>query len=340
MAAGAFAALEKILESRQRRESADRQYALALMQFDYQKRQADMAQVGKQLELLQGANAQMMNNVAQRFLSESGLDMIYSADDDGGKKAMKELKNLGFTKNHAAKVTSAVWAYHTAQNPQPILSLGRELKNIFMIDSESLTGDQRRFAHSLGNLIGMSGSEFEVEKAKELLNRTDKILQNQDDIMSEVYEYGTGDFEIQRTDIGLGLQQLAEEGEAVDDDIGGVPMVSVPTPKELLSQSQQSLKITQDEYDESEKALNLLDTESMTLKELQKRGTLTDEQREYLSRIPVIRNDLESELADLNEAISKAKEETRESRGFEAEVKLSEIMKAKRKSTSGYYSPY
>ena len=309
------------------------------MQFDYQKRQADMAQVGKQLELLQGANAQMMNNVAQRFLSESGLNMIYSAEDDGGKKAMKELKNLGFTKNHAAKVTSAVWAYHTAQNPQPILNLGRELKNIFMIDLESLTADQRRFANSLGGLIGMSGSEFEVEKGKELLNRTDKILQNQDDIMSEVYEYGTGDFEIQRKDIGLGLQQLAEEGEA-DDYIGGTPMVSVPTPKEMLSQSQQSLKITQDEYDESEKALNLLDTESMTLKELQKRGTLTDEQREYLSRIPVIRNDLESELLDLNEAISKAKEETRESRGFEAEVKLSEIMKAKRKSTSGYYSPY
>ena len=339
MAAEAFAALNKILESRQRRESTDRQYALALMQFDYQKRQADMAQVGKQLELLQGANAQMMNNVAESFMSESGLDMIYSADDKGGEDAMDQLKDLGFTKNHAAKITSAVWSYHTAQNPQPILKLGRELKNIYMIDLESLTGDQRRFANSLGGLIGMSGSEFEVEKAKELLNRTDKILQNQDDIMSEVYEYGTGDFQIQRKDIGLGLQQLAEEGE-VDDDIGGVPMVSVPTPKEMLSQSQQSLKITQDEYDESEKALNLLDTESMTLKELQKRGTLTDEQREYLSRIPVIRNDLESELADLNEAISKAKEETRESRGFEAEVKLSEIMKAKRKAFGDSYSPY
>ena len=37
MAAGAFAALEKILESRESRESTDRQYALALIQFDYQK---------------------------------------------------------------------------------------------------------------------------------------------------------------------------------------------------------------------------------------------------------------------------------------------------------------
>ena len=339
MAAEAFAALNRILENRQRRESADRQYALALMQFDYQKKQADMVQVGKQLELLQGANAQMMNNVAQNFMSESGLDMIYNAEDDGGEDAMKELKDLGFSKNDAAKVVSAVWAYH-AQNPQPILKLGRELKNIYTIDLESLTGDQQRFAKALGGLVGLNGSEFEVEKAKELLNRTDKILQNQDDIMSEVYEYGTGDFEIQRKDIGLGLQQLAEEAEAGEDDIGGSPMVSIPTPKEMLSQSQQSLKIAEDEYETKQNALNILDTESMTLKELQRKGTLTDIQREYLARIPKMKDINVQQLADLNEDISKAKEELRESRGFEAEVKLSEIMKAKRKSTGGHYSPY
>jgi DNA-directed RNA polymerase subunit F len=339
MAAEAFAALNRILENRQRRESADRQYALALMQFDYQKKQADMVQVGKQLELLQGANAQMMNNVAQNFMSESGLDMIYNAEDKGGEDAMKELKDLGFSKNHAAKVVSAVWAYH-AQNPQPILKLGRELKNIYTIDLESLTGDQQRFAKALGGLVGLNGSEFEVEKAKELLNRTDKILQNQDDIMSEVYEYGTGDFEIQRKDIGLGLQQLAKEAEAGEDDIGGSPMVSIPTPKEMLSQSQQSLKIAEDEYETKQNALNILDTESMTLKELQRKGTLTDIQREYLARIPKMKDVNVQQLADLNEDISKAKEELRESRGFEAEVKLSEIMKAKRKSTGGHYSPY
>jgi len=338
MAAGAFAALEKILENRQRRESSDRQYALALMKFDYQKRQADMAQVGKQLELLQGANAQMMNNVAQSFMSESGLDMIYNAEDKGGEDAMDSLKDLGFSKNDATKVVSAVWAYHTAQNPQPILNLGRKLKNI--AQSESVTGEQQRFAKALGGLIGFSGSESQVEKAKELLNRTDKILQNQDDIMSEVYEYGTGDFEIQRKDIGLGLQQLAEEAEAGEDDIGGSPMVSIPTPKEMLSQSQQSLKIAEDEYETKQKALNILDTESMTLKELQRKGTLTDIQREYLARIPKMKDVNVQQLADLSEDISKAKEELRESRGFEAQVKLSGIMKAKRKSTGGSYSPY
>ena len=78
----------------------------------------------------------------------------------------------------------------------------------------------------------------------------------------------------------------------------------------------------------------------MTLKELQRKGTLTDIQREYLARIPKMKDINVQQLADLNKDISQAKEELRESRGFEAEVKLSEIMKAKRKSTGGYYSPY
>ena len=71
MAAEAFAALNRILESRERREQSNRQLSLALMQFDYQKRQAEIAQTGKNLELLQGANAQMMTTVASDFINQS-----------------------------------------------------------------------------------------------------------------------------------------------------------------------------------------------------------------------------------------------------------------------------
>ena len=45
MAANAFAALDNILTKQEQRKSADRQYALALMQFDYQKQQAAMARM-------------------------------------------------------------------------------------------------------------------------------------------------------------------------------------------------------------------------------------------------------------------------------------------------------
>ena len=337
MAAEAFAALNKILESRERREQAERQMSLALMQFNYQKQQAQTAQVGKQLELLQGANAQMMTNVAGDFLSQSGLDVIYSDKDEGAKDATESLEKLGLSKSDSARVASAVWAYYTAQNPQPVLRLGKSIKDI-VLQGDAATRSQRNLVKGLGGSLGLtSTSPLEVERAKSLLDRTDKILQNQDDIMSEVYEYGAGDYEIQRTDIGLGLDKLADEREEALDAGAGVPIVSVPTPEEMVGQSKQSLKTAQSDLEETQNALNLLDTESMSLKELQRRGSLNDEQREYLSRIPEIKNDLQSELTDLSEAVVEAKKEVGESRGFEAQTKLSKWME---RDWERGYSPY
>lgn len=337
MAAEAFTALNRILESRERREQAERQMSLALMQFNYQKQQAEMAQTGKQLELLQGANAQMMTNVAGDFLSQSGLDVIYSDEDKGAKEAMESLEDLGLSKSDSARVASAVWAYYTAQNPQPVLRLGKSIKDI-VLQGDAATRSQRNLVKGLGGSLGLtSTSPLEVERAKSLLDRTDKILQNQDDIMSEVYEYGAGDYEIQRTDIGLGLDKLADEREEALDAGAGVPIVSVPTPEEMVGQSKQSLKTAQSDLEETQNALNLLDTESMSLKELQRRGSLNDEQREYLSRIPEIKNDLQSELTDLSEAVVEAKKEVGESRGFEAQTKLSKWME---RDWERGYSPY
>ena len=278
MAAEAFAALNKILESRERREQAERQMSLALMQFNYQKQQAQTAQVGKQLELLQGANAQMMTNVAGDFLSQSGLDVIYSDKDEGAKDATESLEKLGLSKSDSARVASAVWAYYTAQNPQPVLRLGKSIKDI-VIQGDAATRSQRNLVKGLGGRLGLTGSPIEVDRAKSLLDRTDKILQNQDDIMSEVYEYGTGDYEIQRTDIGLGLQQLAEErGEDLDDG-GGAPIVSIPSMDELISSATSDVKSSEGEIDRTQNALELLNQESHTLKEMQRRGAWTDEQR-------------------------------------------------------------
>ena len=328
MAAEAFAALNKILESRERREQAERQMSLALMQFNYQKQQAQTAQVGKQLELLQGANAQMMTNVAGDFLSQSGLDVIYSDKDEGAKDAMKSLKDIGLSEGDASRVASAVWAYYTAQNPQPILKLGKSLKDI-VIQGDTASVSQRNLVKGLGGRLGLtSASPLEVERAKSLLDRTDKILQNQDDIMSEVYEYGTGDYEIQRTDIGLGLQQLAEErGEDLDDG-GGAPIVSIPSMDELISSATSDVKSSEGEIDRTQNALELLNQESHTLKEMQRRGALTDEQREYLSRLPVVKQGLEDELKELNEAVRESKEEVGRARSSKAQYqfgKLSDI---------------
>ena len=335
MAAEAFAALNRILESRERREQAERQMSLALMQFNYQKQQAEMAQTGKQLELLQGANAQMMTNVASDFMSSSGLDVLYSAEDEGAKDAMDSLKDIGLSEGDASRVASAVWAYYTAQNPQPILRLGKSIKDI-VLQGDAATVSQRNLVKGLGGRLGLtSTSPLEVERAKSLLDRTDKILQNQDDIMSEVYEYGTGDYDIQRTDIGLGLQQLADEREADMDD-ETIPSVSIPSMDELISSSRAAVKTSESEIDVAQNALELLNQEAFTLKELQRRGSLTDEQREYLSRLPATKQGLEEELQQLNEAVREARSEESRARASKAQYQFKKLSDIAHKSVRRY----
>ena len=333
MAAEAFAALNRMLESRERREQADRQMSLALMQFDYQKRQAEIERTGKQLELLQGANAQMMSTLAEQFMSTSGLSIHYRDDEtgEGMKEAVDELETAGLSDMDAARVASAIWS-HYAGNPGPILRVGSDLKTIMETDESLLNADQKKFYAAFRKNSALFTNP---ESAKELLASTEKVMQNQAAIMSEVYEYGTGDFDIQRKDIGLYQPSDVDVDITPDPDV--VSAVNIPTPAELVSGAQQTVKTREEEYSDKQKSLNLLDTESMTLKELQRRGTLTDQQREYMARIPQIKTDLQSELVDLNEAIAQAKKEVGESRKYEAQTKLSKWME--RDFESGY-SPY
>ena len=224
MAAEAFAALNRILESRERREQSNRQLSLALMQFDYQKRQAEIAQTGKNLELLQGANAQMMTTVASDFINQSGLGAIYSDEDDGPKKAKNAIKKLGLSERDQDRVVSAVWSYYSNQDPRAVLNLAKDIKALSM--SQSTTSEQRRFVKGLGKGLGLTSKLPQDQlRAKDLLDKSDKVLQNQMDIMSEIYEYGTGDYDIQRTDIGLGTVDVVDDDKLLDVDEDITPAI-------------------------------------------------------------------------------------------------------------------
>ena len=185
MAAEAFAALNRILESRERREQSNRQMSLALMQFDYQKRQAEIAQTGKNLELLQGANAQMMTTVASDFVNQSGLGAIYSDADDGPKKAKEAVKKLGLADKDQDRVVSAVWSYYSNQDPRAVLNLAKDIKAYSM--SQSTTSEQRRFVKGLGKGLGLTSKSAEDQlRAKYLLDKSERFLKNQQNIMSKI----------------------------------------------------------------------------------------------------------------------------------------------------------
>ena len=327
MAAEAFAALNRMLESRERREQAERQMSLAVMQFDYQKRQAEIERTGKQLELLQGANTQMMSTLAEQFMSTSGLSIHYRDDEtgEGIKEAVDELGRY-LPENEAARVASAIWA-HYAGNPGPILRVGSDLKAIMETDESLLNADQKKFYAAFREKSSLFTNP---ESAKELLASTEKVIQNQSAIMSEVYEYGTGDFDIQRKDIGLYQPSAVDVDITPDPDV--VTPVSVPSPAQLVSESKQVVKTTEEQYSDKESALNLLDTESISLKELQRKGALTEQQREYMARIPQIKMDLEKDLSDLTQSIQEAKAEVARSRKAEGEARLGRLSRLMEKS--------
>ena len=322
MAAEAFAALNRMLESRERRESADRQMALAKMQFDYQKRQTEIDRTGKQLELLQGANTQMMSTLAEQFMSTSGLGIHYRDDDEGEgiKDAVEELGRY-LPETEAARVASAIWA-HYAGNPGPILRVGSDLKAIMETDESLLNADQKKFYAAFREKSSLFTNP---ESAKELLASTEKVIQNQSAIMSEVYEYGTGDFDIQRKDIGLYQPSDVDVDITPDPDV--VTPVSVPSPAQLVAESKQLVKTTEEDYSDKQRSLNLLDTESISLRELQRKGSLTEQQREYMARIPQIKMDLEKDLSDLTQSIQKAKAEVTRTRRAEGEARLGRLSK-------------
>ena len=327
MAAEAFAALNRMLESRERREQAQRQMSLAVMQFDYQKRQAEIERTGKQLELLQGANTQMMSTLAEQFMSTSGLGIHYRDDDEGEgiKDAVKELGRY-LPETEAARVASAIWA-HYAGNPGPILRVGSDLKAIMDADESLLNADQRKFYAAFKENSALFTNP---EAGKELLASTEKVMQNQAAIMSEVYEYGTGDFDIQRKDIGLYQPSAVDVDITPDPDV--VTPVSVPSPAQLVSESKQLVKTTEEQYSDKERSLNLLDTESISLKELQRKGALTEQQREYMARIPQIKMDLEKDLSDLTQSIQEAKAEVTRTRRAEGEARLGRLSRLMEKS--------
>ena len=73
-----LAGLNRMLESRERREQTRLQTSLAMMQFAQQKRMQDIQVAGQQLQVLQTANEQMVSGLANDFLQRSGLEALYS----------------------------------------------------------------------------------------------------------------------------------------------------------------------------------------------------------------------------------------------------------------------
>jgi hypothetical protein len=214
-------ALREMLQSEERREQSRVQTALAGMQFAQQKKMQDVQLAGQQLQFLQTVNTQMMTSGATQFLTSTGLGSIYSEDDDGVTEAIKKLtakpKNggFGFSKSDANRIATAVWMSYKG-SPSAILSIANELNTGFKKEKPSASEIAliKPFV-SIGYITPEEFSSGKQESGE--LNSMSKTMQNSRDIAAEMYEYGRGEYEIQR-DIGAfepseGLPKAAESEE-------------------------------------------------------------------------------------------------------------------------------
>jgi len=216
-----LAGLNRMLESQERREQTRLQTSLAMMQFAQQKRMQDIQVAGQQLQVLQTANEQMVSGLANDFLQRSGLEALYSQfggdTEDGFKNAVDELTSkvgkgdiglgLGLGSADASKIASAVWAAK-AKNPEAMLELASSIKRV----NESVTTGVKppdsdiRLAVAFKRLGYFDNPDWQPglpmgATATRQIGGISKTLQNRQDIIAEMLEFGKGEYDIQR-DIG------------------------------------------------------------------------------------------------------------------------------------------
>ena len=227
-----LAGLNRMLESQERREQTRLQTSLAMMQFAQQKRMQDIQVAGQQLTVLQTANEQMVVGLADDFLQRSGLNALYaqygSDTEDGFKNAVGELESkvgkgdiglgLDLDTAEASKIASAVWAAKS-KNPKAMLELASSIKRVneFGVTGAKPSGPDLRLAVAFKRLGYFDNPDWTPGQsmgpsADKQIGGIAKALQNKQDIVAEMLEFGKGEYDIQR-DIGTyeGLKGPTEE---------------------------------------------------------------------------------------------------------------------------------
>jgi len=219
--------LREMLQSQERREQSRVQTALSGMQFAQQKKMQDVQLAGQQLQFLQTVNTQMMTSESTKFLTSTGFGALYSEDEDGVTDAIEKLtekqkikkgKNVGgygFSEEDANRITTAIWMSYKG-SPGAILSIANELNTAFKTEESSLSSKQQSLLTGFINAGYITPEEYKSRDQKSgELSSISKVVSNTRDIAAEMYEYGRGEYEIQR-DIGIFEPTAAAEAGKLD----------------------------------------------------------------------------------------------------------------------------
>jgi hypothetical protein len=288
-----------------------------MMQFAQQQKMQDYSMAANQIAVLQQANEQMKISHASQFVADTGLEAFDLETDEGVDAARDYLTDrikyskrtgvnkggLGLTNVQANKLLSGVVAYKSG-NASPILGIASDIADIADKQSMKVRGLDVKIGkeeHKMFSAFQTGLGYFDdAETATKKLGSIRQSLQNEEDIIKEQFELAQGDTEISKKIGGYGMDELAGAAETFD---AASPIIENPE-KELYKVSN-SLDELDEEVTNKQQSLSLMETELESLEELKRSGKLSDEQEEYLNRIPDIRDNLENDILELSDQIEK-----------------------------------
>jgi hypothetical protein len=309
-------ATTEILRSGRETEQFRVQTALTMLGMAQQIRIQDIEIAGKQLGMLESTNIQQMQSQARTFLTVTGFNQWYNPEKEDWAETMIDdltdapkikkgvnVGGYGFSETDAHRIAGAVQSFYL-QSPEGILEIADELADKVTAGTEdSLV----RGFKSVGVF-----SPDRKEKFHQQLAGISQTLENREMIVAEKYEYGRGEFEIQR-------------------DIRQVEKVEFPTPVDPLEpEVTEGVELTEmqqlgADIKDKEKAKNLILIEMEQLAEMKKAGMLNEEQERRLAAIPGAVQEYDKQMKDLSSKIESSKSSFAISAAREAKGTLLEL---------------
>jgi hypothetical protein len=330
--------LRELLQSGERRDKDRVQTALQAMQFSQTKKMQDVQLAGQQIQFLQTVNTQQMKSVAAQFINDTGFGFLYSPTEDEDERASvvtdavdkltkaskinKKGENTGgygFSVKDANRIVSAMWA-HKAGSHDEILSIADELNTKLSSKGLSASDDQFVNAFVSGGYLSQSEYEYGFQESGQLKSAA-KVVQNTEDIVAEMYEYGKGDTEIQR-DIGE-YKEPPMDWDTILEEYGKGGQITERLGSDISPQVSE-LKQLSASISKKENQKSLIELELDNLKELSEANLINDEQSQRLESIPLQIETFDEDITDLSEKINIRRKDLSVSSALAAKQKLQE----------------
>tara|TARA_R100001594_G_scaffold4208_4_gene15111 strand:+ start:7286 stop:8317 length:1032 start_codon:yes stop_codon:yes gene_type:complete len=298
---------------------AEREWVLTKMSID----QARSAEFGQRLQVLNTVNEQLMTSHADDFVTTTGIGAVYQSyigDGEDLDNVIDELEDqYNLNRSQANRVASALYGYYEGQNTKGVLSIAEDIASTVQksFEGEEISKDDKRMTKALYSLTPLGADS---EKGLKALSSVQKVMQNRNDLLAEMTEYGTtGDIDITRD---IGIFEPDSVSEELDAFAGIDPPESpgidglIMSPEEDISSSIENIDELSNTIKQKQESLNTLDLNVRYINQKSRHGiTLTDNEENLLVRAPEIESLFRAEMDDLNKSIT---EFTKKRRAVEA----------------------